>query len=447
MRRAVVLFAFCATSILAPRAASAAPWLAASDLHVNLSAPGAPSTAGSDTNAALLAETIAAMRRADPNPPVVVLAGDFLAHRFRGSAAAATMAALAKRFDVAFPRAQFVILLGNNDAACGDYRAREGGDFLRAVARAWEPLVNRRGAAPDFAHDFSLLGAYVTRLPGGVRGVVIDDTFWSVKYRNACGAAGSSPGRNTLAWLARALATTPRGETNWLFAHIPPGVDAFSTGMTKDLLVFSFLQPQYVAGLRALVSEPRNRVALAIGGHTHKFAFRFIGSKTRDVPMLLIPSISPVYGNSPAFLTLNVADRGLRDARERAFVGGHWKLVGGLASTFGLPDLSVAALQALNARLNADPAVRARFGSLYDGEESPAEFNESTWADYYCASVTLDVPAWRTCRNARAPSRFPASFFFVVALLATGAVLLVWLGRNRARGVGDPLAPGTRVES
>src|SRR5690242_17631762 len=58
-------------------------WLVVSDLHVEpFDSSPEPSYYGSDSNWALVDATIAQMRQAEPNPAVVVISGDFLAHHF-----------------------------------------------------------------------------------------------------------------------------------------------------------------------------------------------------------------------------------------------------------------------------------------------------------------------------------------------------------------------------
>lgn len=71
-----------------------------------------------------------------------MIADDFVWHRATPGQPLQIVTDLAKRFDATFPRAQSVIALGNNDSDCGDYGSPSRA-HLRAVARAWEPLVNR----------------------------------------------------------------------------------------------------------------------------------------------------------------------------------------------------------------------------------------------------------------------------------------------------------------
>src|SRR5450631_4733896 len=121
--RALACAAACAAVLGAldvPLPARAAdPWLFVNDVHFDpKSKQLAPNLYG-DTDKALLDSALTEMHRIAPNPPVIVMAGDFLAHNFKRSSAAPTMIALAERFNRTFPRAQFVMALGNEDSPCG----------------------------------------------------------------------------------------------------------------------------------------------------------------------------------------------------------------------------------------------------------------------------------------------------------------------------------------
>ena len=66
-----------------------------------------------------------------------------------------TIAFLAAEFNATFPKAQFLITVGNNDGYCGNYMSTPNSPFLAHMAAAWGPLVNRNGNAPNFAAQFS----------------------------------------------------------------------------------------------------------------------------------------------------------------------------------------------------------------------------------------------------------------------------------------------------
>ena len=107
----------------------------------------------------------------------------------------------------------------------------------------------------------------------------------------------------------RRLRTADRGS----FSHIPSGIDAFSTThLTHQLAVVPFLNHGPRAGLIALIGDPSNHVELVFAAHTHKFAYRIVNaSGAHPVPILMVPAISPIFGNAPSFLTANVSPDGI----------------------------------------------------------------------------------------------------------------------------------------
>ncbi len=418
--------------------AAAAPWLFVTDIHYDPAARGnVPARLGSDSNEALLESALRAMRRADPHPPVVVIGGDEFAHQFDSSRASATMAYLARRFDRAFPAAQFVITLGNEDSPCGDYALPSRSLFLRDTARDWAPLVNRRGAAPAFEATFARDGYYTTRLPlAHTTAVVIDDVFWSPRYRS-CAAAGH-PAAATIAQLRRALRES--SDQHWVLLHIPPGIDAFSTAhVVRGLAVVPFLDPAPRDALLGAVAEPATHVTLVLAAHTHKFAYRIAGTTPRPIPILLMPSISPIFRNAPAFLTAEVDAGGtLRNVNDTALVHGVWRNLGGFPA-LGVTRFTGAALVDLQRRLARSRALQARFGRLYESGGTP-EIDPSNWLTYSCSAIAFTATAFRACVNVGGVSILTTRGVSVAALAALAGLAFlgaagaaVWMRRKRAR--------------
>jgi sphingomyelin phosphodiesterase acid-like 3 len=426
--------AFVLAGLPAATAAAGPPWLFVTDVHFDPAARNAhPAPAGDDSNGALVDATLAEMQRVDPDAPVVVIGGDFLAHHFDWKRASATLRELARRFDRAFPRAQFLITLGNEDSACGDYRLAPRSAFLREVAQAWEPLVDRRGTAPAFARSFARDGFYTARLPlARTQAVVIDDVFWSPRYA-ACTPSGD-PAADTFAELARALHAS--ADRHWLLVHIPPGIDAFSTAhVTHRLAIVPFLQPVERDRLVRLIADPRANVTLVLAAHTHKFAYRIAGSPERPVPLLLMPSVSPIFDNAPAFLTARVDPDGtLRDLEDHALLDGRWRNLGGYAA-LGVSRFTGPALRALQTRLARDPGARRDFARLYESGAA-SEIDDRTWPIYRCAATAFTTSAFRACAGDGGTSFLTrrgivASILFAVAAVVAGGAILVFVASRR----------------
>ncbi len=428
---------FCAFANVARAATPESPWLAISDVHYDpVNTRERPSRFGSDTNDALLTSMLNEAHAVDPNPPVVIIGGDFLAHQFRRSDAETTMANLAARFDATFPNAQFVITLGNNDSNCGDYLAPIGGAFLAAIAKAWAPLVDRRGAAPQFASRFARDGTYVARLPEpGLRIVVTNDVFDSLRYGASC-AKGYDGAAETLGRFRADLRGAGPHERNWVLFHIPPGIDAYTTThLTHRLGIIPFLRPHAREALEADLVDPRNRVALAIAGHTHKFGYRIIpGPGAVRIPALLVPSVSPIFNNGPSFLELAVQPDGtLSNVTEYSYASGDWQRLGDLSS-LGVSRFTAPDLEALQQRLARDPALRTEFSRLYSGA-GPAEIDEGNWRSYWCAATNFSATSFDACTGQHGLSIFTgralklAAGFVVIAI----AIAALFFFRRRAR--------------
>jgi predicted phosphodiesterase len=419
------------------------PWLVLSDVHFmpygRSGRSRTPSPYGSDTNLPLLDSMFAELARAEPDPPVVVIAGDFLGHGFPTAHAAQTMAYLARRFDRAYPHAQFVITLGNNDSSCGDYEIMTDGPFLRATARAWAPLVDRRGAAPDFARTFSHDGGYVARLPrAGLRAVVVNDVYDALRYRNACGTG--NPAATSLGDLADELAREPQHERTWLVTHVPPGIDAYSTAhLGHRLFDVPFMRPGARERLLQLIGAPQDRVALVIAGHTHHFSFRLsdVDHAGRDVPILVAPSISPIFSNAPSYLTLDVAPDGtVRNVAETSYLDGGWRRLGDLAGQ-GVASFTAPELLRYAARLERDPALRATYETLYAGG-GELDIDDRGWPIYRCAITQLTLTGFRACADTGGLSVLTGRAFraleiagAAVCILALGTAIVVRRGRRR----------------
>lgn len=450
LRFAAALFAFAVafcTAVasggsLAESPPAAPAWLLISDIHFNpfddpvlvdalartpasgwaavfAKGSAAPSPFFKDTNAALLDSALAAMSANVPHPPVVIVAGDFLGHNFPASFAAAepgktqadydafvdkTIAFLAGRLDAAYPHARFVITVGNNDGYCGDYQSTPHDGFLAHMAAAFEPLVDRDGAAPDFARDFSRGGYYTTSLPGngardGGQALVLNSVYWSAKFTNACGAGGSDPGAGELDWLAAELAEPAPGY-RWLLTHIPPGIDAFSSLLANRPI--AFMQPRYADRLIALASRPAARAGTFVFGHLHHAAFEIVGaSLTTSLPGLVVPSISPVQGNAPAFVTATVDQRSGTVIDTATFADtlatGTWARSYTFDAAYGTSAFDTPNLLALQQRLAADPGLRATFLAHYNSESAVAAVVPASWPWYWCAQNNMTGDDYAAC--------------------------------------------------
>jgi hypothetical protein len=208
--------------------------------------------------------------------------------------------------------------------------------------------------------------------------------------------------------------------------HIPPGIDGYSTvELTHHLAIVPFLDPAPRERLLALIADPAHHVALVLAGHTHKFSYRIIERPDHGlIPLLTVPSVSPIFRNAPAFLTADVAPGGvLANVEDYALVDGNWRDIGGLPA-LGVTTVTGEHLAGLQRRLETSPALRAIDYRLYESG-APPEIGEWNWRDYWCVATTFSATTYRACVGESGFSVFTRRGIWVFGL--AGAVALLFI--------------------
>src|SRR2546423_1021652 len=279
---------------------------------------------GSDVNDPLLRSALAEMRKQLPSPAFVLISGDFLAHKFdkayqqyatdKSPAAysafvAKTVAYVASALRKAYPGVRIYPTLGNNDSDCGDYGMAAHGAFLANFRDVWSPIVGSR----SFHRRFPTGGYYHADVPGlkNVRIIALNTNFFSTNYKNPCGKPGPDPGMVELEWLdAELLLAQEHGKRVWLLFHIPPGMDVYDTeefgGTCPNLKAQAFWNDQYAQKYLRITDARRKTIIGSFAGHTHQDEFRIANGDFIHIT----PSVSPVFGNNPAFEIVDVGRSG-----------------------------------------------------------------------------------------------------------------------------------------
>ena len=291
-------------------------WVLVNDIHLDPFGSEPALYHETDTSPKLWRSAVEAMHARFGDARVVFVGGDLLAHHWGELAAHAeldptqagldTERGIVRDLGSAFPHAQFLFALGNNDDPCGDYRSETGGAYLTELGTIFAPLVQRNGAAPDFVGEFRRGGYYESTLPNGERVLVLNSVFWSFVYRGACESNPAGAGSSELAWLNAALAQLPSGTRAITLMHVPPGYDGYSTTLLRNVWPVPFFHADDNRAFLATFAQHRAHIAFALAAHTHHFGVRL----PSDVPMFVGSSISPVNDNTPAFYELDVAADG-----------------------------------------------------------------------------------------------------------------------------------------
>jgi hypothetical protein len=383
----------------------------------------APSPYGKDSNFPLLRSAGAAMRAAVPHPAFVVVTGDFLAHNFEksytdifGDTATAGAAAFADS-TMAFmavwmaslvaPDVPIYPAIGNNDSGCGDYGMDT--QFQRSAARSWAPLAQRGGGAPGFVAAFDSGGYYTARPPAArVTLVMLNDIYWSRSYDPAC---GPDQGTRELAWLGRVLDATRAADGRaWLAAHVPPGIDIYSSLTGTPVLM---MDTAVAARYDSTVIANAGTVALQLTGHTHMDEFRVYPAGTGGVPDVGIPAVTPLFYNNPGFMTMRLGPSGeVLDYTAYARAGAStasgfpagWNTLFAFDATYRQSAVTGASLRSAAALIAQDTTVRAAWERNYSGGHAGQNPTPANWVSYWCGIGHLDASSYQACVQGGAPA-------------------------------------------
>jgi sphingomyelin phosphodiesterase acid-like 3 len=378
------------------------------------------STYGSDVNAPLLQSALGEMKKQLPSPAFVLISGDFLAHKFdktyqqyatdKSQTAytafvTKTVAYVAAKLRETYPGVRIYPTLGNNDSDCGDYAVVPDGAFLAGFRDVWAPIVGSR----SFHRRFPTGGYYHADVRGlkDVRIIALNANFFSTNYKNPCGKPGPDAGMRELEWLdAELLLARAEGKRVWLLFHIPPGVDVYDSeewgGACPDLKTQTFWKDEYAQKYLRITAAHRKTIIGSFAGHTHQDEFRIANGDFIHIT----PSVSPVFGNNPAFEIVDVG----RTGDLAGYTAWHlpdvtlpWKREYAFTEAYALPRYDTATLAQLAARIGSDTATREKYFTYSSSGNAKSTADAlAKWQGYWCGLHDMAATVFTSCYCAAA---------------------------------------------
>lgn len=373
------------------------------------------STYGHDINHALFLSAVAEMKQQLPAPAFVLVSGDFLAHKFqqtyqqyasdKSQAAytafvSKTIAYVSATLHEAFPTAPIYPVLGNNDSDCGDYAVAPDSTFLANVRDVWSPLVH----SPSLDRDFPIGGYYHADVASleNVRILALNTNFFSVNYANPCGKPDENPGAAELAWLKKELHEARAAHKRvWLLFHIPPGIDVFDTeeygAACPNLKTQTFWKPSYQQQYLKITAAYAATIAGSFAGHTHQDEFRIANGGFLHIN----PSITPVFGNNPAFEVVEVTPRGTianYTAHHLPNVTLPWAREYSFDDAYAQPRYDAATLRKVRAAIANDTTTRSTYFDHYaSGAPKATAEALAQWRGYWCGLRVMAPASFAPC--------------------------------------------------
>jgi sphingomyelin phosphodiesterase acid-like 3 len=398
---------------------------------------------GTDTPMPLLSSALAAAHAQQPHPLFITVSGDLTVHKLdclyqrfypakEGDTYAADYSAFAAKIvsfvasevRVAFPGVPVYLALGNNDSGCKDYDEDPNSAYLRDGARAFAADTISLDNASAVLHEFPALGDDSVLLPAPfhrTRLIMLQDIFQSKRYTGCNGKSNEAAAKQQIAWLRMKLeAARIAHEHVWVMAHIPPGIDAYST-FSKARDVCSATKPQepemFLSSddlVNTLMDFP-DVIRLALFAHTHMDEMRlYKAANGALIPGKLVPSISPVDGNNPAFTlaqvdpaTATLLDYTVTAADNKTGVGTRWAEEYRYSATYSLPDFSGDSLSKLMTGFLRDPGSTLPTSQNYEkfyfvgdpgiSANLKAAAMHLVWPAYVCSVNDATAAGFRAC--------------------------------------------------
>ena len=395
-------------------------------------------TRGADTSFALYRSSLDAIHRQAGGARFAVVSGDLIAHSFSCKFAAVfpqaapgeyrafvekTVAYVLAELRAALPGVPVYAALGNNDSDCGDYQIDAHGAFLKESGAMF--TADLHGAEQAQALEtFAAGGYYSASFPAplaNARLLVLNDLFMSDRYQTCGGKADASPAGAQIAWLKQQLnEAREKREKIWVVAHIPPGVDSYSTARKWQALCAGGKPKTFLASeaLPDAIAGYGDVIQLAIFAHTHMDEVRLLTPAKADagqqgVAVKMVASISPIDGNNPSFTvaavdpaTAILTDYRVIAASNQTGVDTVWSEEYDFAKTYHAADFRAATVGNLIAGFKADSGAQSAASQSYlryymTGMDM--RMMALIWEPYVCSLKNGPVDEYRECVCKNAP--------------------------------------------
>lgn len=401
---------------------------------------------GEDSSWQVLSGSLQAARIQDPKPLFVTMSGDLLTHNFDcrmktlvpsataqdiSEFAEKTVAFISLELRQTFPGIPVYIALGNNDSGCTNYHQSPGSRFVHSAAESSAAGFTKPVYQRIAVRAFSARGDYSVILPAPMdetRLVILQDVFESPLYQDCDGKTKQEEAVAQIRWLrAQLMAATSEHQHVWIMAHIPPGVDEFAafhkyTDHPANMCEVLHPTPMLTSdALADTITQFSDIVRLAIFAHTHMDEIKLLHDNDGGrVPAKLVPSISPVNGNNPAFIVAEVDPHSAIVKDYSVFVAADktassWMEEYKYSSTYKLKDFSADSVAQLSASLAGDKQGTDASSIAYQKWFFPGDTGDfarglkQIWPSYACSTAEDGGQGFHDCMCPANPQQTAAS--------------------------------------
>jgi hypothetical protein len=246
---------------------------------------------GCDSSLELIRQTIKTMSFIDPNPDFILVLGDSIGHFTRlceiinlsesknciKNLIFQSYQSIFEIFSQFFPKTQIIPMIGNNDVFV-DYqepRGEEKKEFYTFLYNLWKPFVQ------DLPSVFLDEGYFNTSTRTGFKIIVMNSNVFYIKENLLIEA------QIQFEWLEQQLILNQK---IMILMHISPTMGLYESGQL-------YWHEVYVQHFVELINKYQKNIECIMAGHYHNGIFSLI----KQVPIIINPSISPIFNGNPQF--------------------------------------------------------------------------------------------------------------------------------------------------
>lgn len=374
-----------------------------------------------NTNYALLVSSLKELQRIaiDYHPQFMLVLGDFLEHhlqskfrKFSGNKSQTayknfvkkTLQFLTYKLNQTLPNVSIYPVLGNVDSYGRDYHVIPGGDFLRDISAIWITFLKNQNNEVSFLQTFKKAGYYSAMLSSHEKLIILDTVLFSPRSQQA---AVKQAAQEELIWLKNELNIAKLQHQSVLIVfHIPPGIDIYLSSALPYKIIKNFWLPKYTKAFLEIIKNFPDTVAGVLSGHIHVDLFQFTieGHGNILIPMIITPSLSPIFGNNPAIKVFNYEGDSLRLINfERYYkplsdISSDWRRSNRLDS-IQQSDCRYCYFTSVIRYLVINNFLLDFLTKYYAGSKD-VESDDNDWFSYYwCSMYTDDMQTYKHCIN------------------------------------------------
>lgn len=385
-----------------------------------------------ETNYYLLKTALQSMQKELTNPDFIIMTGDYICHDFGENYSKyaqsnnqddmhkfllKTITYITQQMQKTFPNTLIIPTFGNNDSYCGDYHLQNEGAFLHDFSKLYQAILGSQ-LSDDEAMNLEKHGYYCIKNPsnGSHKIIALNSIYFSFKYQTDgapwncdCDpnlAIQDSIAQQQFQWLENHLAESKaNNEKVWIITHIPPGVNVYKTMKNKEEKKASlFWKESYNKKYLSLLEEYSSEVFTTMTGHTHMDDFKLHISDSSKSYIHISPSISPIFGNNPAFQLIeydiesadftNFTKFNINIAETQK---ASWEKEYNFKDIYPINTLDAEGYNNLFDTLNTDSTYRSSYSRIYEsGSENGKEIMDN-WNWYSCGISSTLPEVYENC--------------------------------------------------